>query len=195
MSTQKLAILQSGFLAYDSQALIKSKEYTASDIVNAAVVGDVIPKQSGSFFYHPGAQNIFDEFTTNPKIYRDFGFRERVLKLAKEVFGVENGFSSWFKQQENSRYLTNLHREFLNDTIRYLDSGVRQVGIESWYGLIKSSSYQDQNKKVKLDMSRYFNPQNTNHNVVSDIQNWVMKDDGFKDLIYFLGIVFGERRM
>jgi len=190
----KLAILQSGFLSVENNKLLSSVQDDKIDNfilfkLNKPVVSDDKP-----FLYHPGITTVYEKFDADEKIIRSFEFRETVLQEVLNCFNVNN-FRYWLDLQRNSKYYSNLHIEFLNDTIKFMSEGRRSVNIETWVRLVGGPSLEHENvPKAHPTYRSEFNSLFDNEGLVDAISHWTAHEGGFKDLLTFCFIVFGKNK-
>jgi hypothetical protein len=92
---------------------------------------------------------VYNQLIRRQVISTNFEFRERVLKIAMKAFGVKN-LSQWIALQTESPTFTQLHADFLIDTIRYINTGKRQLPIQTWERLIGAGA-NDPTSKIVFD--------------------------------------------
>lgn len=138
-----------------------------------------------------------------------FDYRERVIKVALRSFGLFD-FAMWLEVQKTSPTFTQLHADFLMDTLNYIATGKRRIPVDSWERMISTGANDPFNKiqycpkELSLfDSSMRFNntgeitstvAQNKNpYNLNTVINRWLSHSGGFSDLVVSLYILFGDR--
>ena len=98
-------------------------------------------------------EKLYAQYIKNSVYTSTAEFRKQVLLAAINAFGTPN-FLSWYVSQFSSPSLGDLHNRFLTDTMRFINSGRRDLSLESWDTIINIST--DGN-------SGEFNPTNARH--------------------------------
>lgn len=139
-----------------------------------------------------------------------FEYRERVIKVALRSFGTDD-FKLWLEVNKTSPTFTQLHADFLMDTLRFIATGKRKIPVDSWERMI-STGTNDPFNKIEYDrqelelfessmrfgtdglvsglgMGAGKSPYAINHIV----NKWLSHIGGFSDLVVSLYILFGDR--
>lgn len=126
-----------------------------------------------------------------------FEFREKLLIVALNAFGTSQ-FDFWFEMQLKSPVAGDYHRRFLDDTLRFINTGRRDMALETWQALVTSQDHGDHNSQMS-DFAREFfgrpiggwhSPRNTN--LIDVVQQWCSQPNGFEDLLGTLHLLFGN---
>lgn len=129
----------------------------------------------------------------------DFDFRQSVLEAALDAFGTKD-FCFWYLQQKNSPSAGELHRDFLLDTLRFIETGERGIVLENWNMLIGYSDHGQLKTSVSEDAAKFFGLSTPgvrrearleHYDLIQVIQKWVSQPGGFRDLLMTLHILFG----
>jgi len=198
-------VLQSGYLSYPMDDLVRSyptQDKTALQLMNLAKADR---RTNNPFHYYREIESIFKAFEDTQQLLRDFDFRQRILTAAKRAFNDRPPYQ-WYEMQRHSPYLTTMHRRFVFDTLNYLSSGARNIGIDSWMNLIEARDTTDVDARVLYEPSGYFDlkqqetimasslrPRILPPDLIPFIQRWVSYPDGFRDMLYTLYITFGKQ--
>jgi hypothetical protein len=135
---------------------------------------------------------------------RSFDYRREVMGLAMAVFGTPS-FLDWYLAQEMSPSFGEYHHRFLNDTLRYIQTGKRELPMRTWQRMV---SYQD-DKVNDYDPGGYakqfFGVSRLQPDSVVDIRRdadgaslaftlhqWLGQPQGLDDLLNSLYLLFGE---
>lgn len=127
-------------------------------------------------------------------------FRREMVLTVMKAFGEVPNFNHWYRNQFTSPYLSDLHVEFLRDTIRYLLTGTRKYSLEVWDSIIKRGEIvtpnagdddEDERKFFGISSSGvYRKPKIVK---IPDIVTLFMeKKNGAADLLYTAYILFGK---
>lgn len=196
----KYTILQSGFLSVDNPLLQLPKE-DADDLkeMQSIRLGKKTTTRDNPYHYLPEAVEIFDLYTDNPRALREFDFRERVIKSFKTAVVLKT-LKEWMEIQTSSPYFTSLHRKYLLDTIRFILGSNREISVESWYNMIEPREINEEDKRIAFKIDTLFESGNEPYRnskcpirMRDLISLWLSREDGFKDMLYFVAIVFGNR--
>ena len=122
-------------------------------------------------------------------------FRKKVLIAAFTAFGTID-FKTWFMIQNSTPYFGDLHRDFLDDTLRFISTGQREVAIQSWDSMLSYSDSGEVSKGI-TDYAKDFFHTYTSDNVnkfelVEVIQRWISQPNGIEDLLSTLHVLFGS---
>ena len=121
----------------------------------------------------------------------DPAFIIEVARKAVELFG--NNKLEFFitANLKNGDFKSDLHFEFLKDTVQFLRTGVRSMSISMWLSLLVDPKGSAMKGKPGLKLTYSMNPKSYRD---ITIQDWLSKDGGFADLVFSMFIIFGEHR-
>lgn len=118
-----------------------------------------------------------------------WAFQERVLAAALRLFGPN--FQKWLDMQRNNPKLLGMNQEFLNDTLRFIDEGRRNLSYESWIELMNELGDDvPLPPRSQGGTLRSFGMKET----AQVLQAWCRRPRGLDDLICTLNACFGSRR-
>ncbi len=182
-------ILQSGFLAKSEVGLTKISQPEEEKIIKAIELGKPFDTNGNPFFFNAELDKLCVEYEHDNRIVRNFDFREKILLQAKNAMPFGK-FSDWLLFQEESPYLSKLHRRFINDTIKFILRGERELGIESWAGLIYPTLKQLSDVGEVYNQDTEFFIRDIDPDLGRVMAMWTSHSNGWHDLIMFLDIVF-----
>lgn len=210
MSQQRYAILQSGFLSFETNGLSKKNPVDETDILRSVKLGKPVQEPSNPYFYNEPLESVFETFSNDHLCMTDFNYRQQMLQMVKNAFASPSAFG-WFSLQLHSPYLTKLHRKFILDTFQYLLTGKRDIQIENWMALITMQETTAADSQVDIRPDRFFQAPRFRSDGADEedyvyitqssklplelsklIRLWTSRPEGFKDLLYFSRIVFGR---
>lgn len=139
-----------------------------------------------------------------------FDYRERVIRVALRSFGVDD-FRTWLEVNKSSPTFTQLHADFLMDTLRFIATGKRKIPVDSWERMI-STGTNDPFNKIKYDeeeLSKFESSMSFGNDgliiganvgqgkrpyAINNVVNkWLSHIGGFSDMVVSLYILFGDR--
>lgn len=182
-------ILQSGFICFSDKGLAKSPQPTEENFIKAVELGKPFDKNGNPFFFDPEIDRLIRIFENENKKVRSFEFREEFLVAIKNAFKC-NKLSDWVLEQKFSPYYSSIHNRFIEDTIRFISKGEREVSIDSWKGIIypRAATQADLNIPYSDEMKYYLKEYNPTLNVV--FSEWTSRVGGWEDLFTTVGIIF-----
>lgn len=112
-------------------------------------VFDLNPEALKHVVCNESVVEVYNQLIRRQVISTDFDYRERVIKVAAAAFGVKN-LKQWILLQAESPTFTQLHADFLMDTVRYIATGKRNLPIQTWERLIGAGT-NDPTSKIVFD--------------------------------------------
>lgn len=129
-----------------------------------------------------------------------FDFREEALSHILWAFGTKN-FEEWYKMQYQSPSFGVMHSDFLEDCLRFVDTGKRHLSIVSWDTILGAADTKVYGSNLPEKASTFFNrttidqlntgDQSRNAKLTEVIQEWMRQPTGFSDLLTTAHILFG----
>ena len=191
-------IVGRGFMTYLSDdVVLKSNKVSVDEIINAARFSRTAAEKE-DYHYNKAVQEIFNRYMAKNDFIRDLVFKEDIIKVAYRAFGSFN-FVNWLTLQNESTCFTAMHKKFLIETLRYIETGARMVNVSTWTRLIEKRPASEVNRSVEYNASKLM--EDTSSKFVGNLRvvdtsdficKWVKWDDGFNDLLRSLYIVFGR---
>jgi hypothetical protein len=136
--------------------------------------------------------NRVNEFAATPSLeIIDKTHPELILEISKkavELFGGNHLLSFIQENLKYNRFKSDLHFEFLKDTIEFIKTGKRSMSISTWQSLLiiptgKMSTTQAAKTTYSMNPSEYSG---------ATIQKWLTQENGLADLTYSMRIIFGR---
>src|SRR5690606_30928730 len=84
----------------------------------------------------PEVVALFEEFTAPGAKVNNWQFKRKVINLAFRLF--TSGGANWFLRVDDDSSIQEYNYEFILDTVRYIATGRRRIGIHSWPTLISA---------------------------------------------------------
>jgi hypothetical protein len=154
---------------------------------------------------HSSAQELNKLWKTNlsgnASDESEFDFNEKVLILAKSIFGTDT-FSQWLSVQSMNLEYTKEHHKFIDETINFIYYNVnRPMAFNNWITLLSGSVVETVTPKYTALQEKWLieslrsdrNKINASMSIESLLLDWVRKDKGINDLLCTLYVLFGAR--
>lgn len=179
--------------------IMSTETYASSRSRPILSVFDLNPEALKHVVCNESVVEIYNQMIRRQVIHTNFDYRERVIKIALAAFGTRN-FNTWIELNKESPTFTQTHADFINDTMRFINTGKRNLPVDTWERLIGPGS-NDPNSPVVIDRSlmqflprgySYRNKQETQNNLHNVIATWLGHPGGFTDLVTTLYTLFGE---
>lgn len=187
-------VLQSGFIASNLTGLRKPVVIDPS--LRETVLFKGTKQPLANYYFSQEVSGLYFEWCANPKVLRDFDFRERLLRAAFRAFNTTS-FFRWLELQQDKPHYSDMHKQFIAETIEYLFlNKPRSIHVAQWHRLIEASS---KTNRVKMDLRKYFGennisgPQLIPTSLIKVINRWVTIQGGFEDMLISLFVIFGSR--
>lgn len=145
--------------------------------------------------------NLYNRIATEVNL-KDL--RLQTLQHAFDYFSPFNGFENWVTFNIKEVPLTGLQARFLEDTLKFIQTGRRDIGITGWEYLLRQdnegSSANAENiiiksKEAKVSKLAYpytFKNKGSNYHDTS-LGRWLSHPYGFQDMIWSLKILFATK--
>lgn len=195
MRLHKYPVLQSGFMSLTTIGMLRPEP--VNQTFSATILGKDTSNSMDDYFYSREVEILMTEWKNDPKVFKPFEFRERVLKTAYACFGTPS-IKHWLELQYYKPTLGGLHKEMLLDTVDFVVNGTpRKVECFQWSRLLfpeagYSLEFDAVNKLLSSEeakLSEWGNLADT----LPFIHMWVTRDDGYVDMLKTLHAIFGRR--
>ena len=154
---------------------------------------------------NPDVETLYAKYIRNSAETLGFSFRKLVWITALHAFGTNN-FRYWYEQQHLSPRAGDMHRRFLEDTLKFIVTGRREFDVVgTWNTLVTLNDTTDRAGRVTdcslqyLDDLRASYPLSEENvrpanyiDTVDVIQRWCSQPNGVEDLLLSLHVLFGD---
>ena len=151
---------------------------------------------------NPFVEGVYSDYIKKAVDTNTFEFRERVLSCAIDAFGTKC-FLTWYLTQFSSPMASQLHNDFLEDTLRYISTGRRNMALETWQTLLRGTDEGNNIGKISQYAKEFFHlgdgnvnlaniPHNPDFDILKIIQYWCEKNNGMEDMLCTMHILFGN---
>ncbi len=126
--------------------------------------------------------------TTNT---RSWPFYESVLTNALRLFGDLN---DWFKEQLSNPNLIGYNRQFIHDTINFIEGGQRELPVRTWYDLVSEGGAGHHAHAIPQRLQDNKLLLRASEPSLELMQKWVSQPNGLEDLLNTMHLLFGRAR-
>lgn len=163
---------------------------------------DVVPMEGNGrlvdWSYSEGDKEVselFDQYMSGSISLESWKLRCGVITSAVRLIGDFRNFlrlQEKFVEKEGYRY------EFLQDTLRFLRTGQRQVALPTWYTLVEGdAAYEPNPTKLSSRSSgagliALLEETGLQHSSYAYLSEWCLKPAGVNDLLCTLHVLFGK---
>lgn len=190
----KYPILQSGFVSNTERGLIKAT-FVKDPFVDFTLDKDH-RKSKNLYFYSKEITDIYNDWCGDSSLIKSMDFRDRIIKAALTAFNSLS-FYNWVELQSLPDTTGSLHEKFLDETIKFILLGTREINIVQWIRLLEADT---KTLSINFTFKKFFDVDQRNNslrfqsNLTTDvIHYWVSHVDGFQDLMISLYVIFGSR--
>lgn len=195
MNFIRYPVLQSGFISLVDIGMTKPEPIDQS--FAATILNKDTTNVINSYFYSRDVELLMTEWKNDPKVFKPFEFRERIIKTAFKCFGTPS-FRHWVELQNYKPSLGRLHKEMLLDTVNFVVLGeARKVECFQWSRLLfpETGYSHDFSEVLKVITGEMATKDGYGHpaDLLPFIHHWVTRPNGYVDLLKTLHAIFGRR--
>jgi hypothetical protein len=154
-------------------------------------------KPNGVDDYNHEVAALYASYIKRSADSTSFEFRDKVLHAALRAFGTPN-FRFWFEAQFQSPVLSDLHYRFLDDTLKFIQGGRREMSLETWGAIVSIANNDEGSGKLSEFANEFFgissggvNRYARDASLIDTIQCWCSQPNGIEDLLGTLHLLFG----
>lgn len=147
-------------------------------------------------------ETSFTQLIRQDQLVKDFDFRERNISAILQAFGTQD-FEGWYMAQFKSPSFGDLHCRFLDDCLRFIMTGERQLSVQTWDALLDNSDTAIDETELSEAAQQFFwpkklvselRPGERSRSLVHVVHEWLARPNGFTDLLYSSHILFGIKQ-
>lgn len=127
--------------------------------------------------------------TTNS---RSWPFYRSVLSNALRLFG---DFKEWTQEQLSNPNIVGYNRQFIVDTLNFIETGKRELSVQSWLDLVNEGGAGHHAHAIPQRLLDNKPLSNASETSLQLLQDWVAKPNGFEDMLITLHLLFGKARI
>lgn len=147
---------------------------------------------------NPEVEAIYEVLINRTVPMRKVDYRKQVLLVALRAFGTIS-FHNWYLIQTKSSNYGALHAQFIDDTLRFIETGKRNCCLQSWRAMVnttETNSYVNTNDIVSDAAKTFFGysggSPNKNISLLVVLHAWAAQPDGLSDIVQSLHLFFGK---
>lgn len=140
--------------------------------------------------YNEDVELLYSQYTKKSARTGTFEFHELILEAALHAFGTDK-FIEWIELQNKSPNATHIHSKFLLDTLRFIETGKREMVLENWEPLLNSHALAGEWEEV-TDDAIALNKRLRIIDLRDVIRYWCAQPNGLSDMLVTLHILFGR---
>ena len=132
----------------------------------------------------PEVVDLYNRMTNSPMGSTNWPFVRTVLLCARRLFNDD--LREWLREQDSNGQLTTAAREFLNETVTYINTGVRPVSIGARLRVLVREREQTQTTASMVAIAPIVDM------TANPLAQWLRQPAGIVDLVFTLHILFGR---
>lgn len=185
---EMLEITPRGFLGNSLGDTVKVPKNTSQRYAFSGP--EYLTQSSRETVSNPNIDSIFKHFQLKPNDCKCINFIENLVQVSIDAFGLSS-FLEWYILQHKSPVTSELHINFLNETIDFIIFGERKTPLITWIPILSLSenagNYTVVNNNIidKIDKAGI-------KTVKEAIICWISKPGGVSDFVLTLSILFGR---
>lgn len=186
----QLKVYPSGFLGSTQVAMTQPIDIVAlkNRLFDNGPMGDAVEHMANM-----EVQSLWEDIEFDDKAVSTFEFREKILRLAKVSFGLQN-FAQWVFEQSKSPKRSAYQQQWIEETLKYVFEGrPREYTYNVWAMLITSGQHDVTSYSQVIQ--DYFGPAGQRKDIsLNDfLILWVSRSRGIDDIAASLKLLFGKR--
>lgn len=122
---------------------------------------------------------------------RSWPFYESVLTNALRLFG---DLREWFKEQLSNPNLVGYNRQFVSDTLNFIETGERELPVLTWFDLVSEGGAGHHAHAIPQRLQDNKLLTRTSQSSLELMQKWVQQPNGLEDLLNTMHLLFGRAR-
>lgn len=188
---KQVVVYPSGFVGYDVGFPVVRTE--ASFSANQALVRfQNATTREKQVIFNKNVEGLFEQWRVRARNTNDVAFISDITAAVANAFGTTS-FYEWCHMQLTSPYFTSAHRQYLNETLAFLDGEPRAYSYATWGKMLSLQ------RATPADATEPYNYQQVmlawgmdNTSVMQVMQRWLRRPGGIEDMLAFAHIVFGD---
>lgn len=183
-------IYPSGFMGYDVGWQAQKEVATFDQKVAALRTASISTPRDRILVVNLSIETLHKRYRQDRNLVRDVDFISDLLGAAANAFGTTN-FYNWCYGQTKTPYFTANHREFLNDTFRFIMTGKRRFMMPSWNSMLKIRLATPEDDRTEYEFREFFKAHQKTM-VVDVLATWLTHPFGVEDLLTTLQMMLGR---
>lgn len=184
--------LQSGFLGYPGEALLKRPEVVPHTPIQM-LISPPPHRTQQEYFYSPAFDQFYADIINNPLKLRDFKVQAELFKILGALFD-RKGFFNWMRIQEDGENISFLHAQFLEDTLAAVVINKRRLYEPAQWATMLSAANDPLTKPFRAAQVTERAGVRPPDDLTSFLASWV-EGPGWSDLLMSMQVIFGRRTL
>lgn len=134
---------------------------------------------------------LYAQYTKKTAKTGTFDFHELIIQAALEAFGTKQ-FIEWIDLQNKSPEVNYLNSRFLRDTLKFIETGKREMVLENWEPLLNSDGVVTGEWENVTQDAIELNKRIRIIDLKDVIRIWCSQPNGLSDMLITLHILFGK---
>lgn len=134
---------------------------------------------------------LYKQFIDQSTNTNTWAFARTALINALRVFG---DFRDWLSDQQSNPNIVGYNRQFLVDTLNFIETGKRELSVHSWIDLVSEGGASHHAHAVPqrlLDSKQLLASSEASLEL---LQKWISQPNGLEDLLNTMHLLFGKAR-
>lgn len=139
-------------------------------------------------------ENLWVKYETRNRDFHSRDFYAEAFRTIYAFFEPYHGFNAFLELQNKLVPVNKTVQRFLNDTVKFIETGKRDAEVSTWVYLIHESVTQPQETKAGYGQQQdkpVFKGKLSDDIDTQFLAKWVAQPNGFNDLMWTLRILFG----
>lgn len=189
--SKQVVVYPSGFVGYDVGWPIVRTEPNFDAQVALVRFASVIGKDK-LVIANTGVEALFEQWRRRTRKTNEADFVGDICAAVSNAFGTES-FYEWCHMQLQSPYFTAFHRQYLNETLRFIFGSPRVYGYPTWTKLLTPT------RATSDDANEHFIYQDVllprgmaEASVQAIVRRWISQPKGIDDMLVTAHLIFGD---
>ncbi len=134
---------------------------------------------------------LYKQFIDRSTNTNTWPFTRTVLLNALRVFG---DFRDWLDDQKSNPNIVGYNRQFLADTLCFIETGKRELSVHSWFDLVSEGGASHHAHAVPQRLLDSKQLLASSESSLELLQKWIAQPNGLEDLLNTMHLLFGKAR-
>lgn len=190
---KQVVVYPTGFAGYDVgwPVIRTTPEVTAAQAL--ARYGNTSTREK-VVISNPQIELLYKQWRTKARRTSDAEFLSDIFAAVANAFGT-NSFYEWCHLQLSNPYFTADHRQYLNETLYFLDGVPRSYSFATWAKMLTIRRATPEDAQEPYDYQEVmlrWGPLDSTSSILEVMERWVNRPNGVEDMLTFAHMVFGE---
>lgn len=122
---------------------------------------------------------------------RSWAFSRTVLTNAMRLFG---DLQEWTREQLSNPNIVGYNREFIKDTLNFIQTGRREMPVLVWFDLVTEGGVGHHAHAIPQRLHESKPVLKASDDSIQLLQSWISQPNGLEDLLTTMHLLFGSAR-